>query len=251
MRDKSAPAIIGSHDAPNHTISCVFDCRWAYGSSGSIVDLRDPKNPTVVGDWTAGMPAESAHDVTEVAPGLVVTSSNPAMLLDARRNPAKPKLLAVAPMPNQYRFVHSNLWPRKAKDDFLLIGGESTGPRCSNDAAVFMTFDARRWRKDRSFKLLDEYRVANGLPTNGEAPANLFCMHWFDTHSDFRNGGLISLAWYEHGTRFLDIDSRGRIKELGWFIPFGGSTSAAYWATDEIVYAIDYHRGFDILRFKG
>jgi hypothetical protein len=251
VEDKTNPRMIGSHSTFAHTISCVLNCTWAYGSEGQIVNLRNPSRPKLVpSKWGDGKPASDSHDVTEVAPGLVVTSSNPGMLLDARKNPAKPKLLALAPMPNEYRFVHSNLWPRKASDDFLLMGGETVGPTCNGDSAVFMTFDARRWRKHRSFKLLHEYRVANGLPTNGEAPANLFCTHWFDTHPDFRNGGLVTLAWYEHGTRFLDIDSRGRIKAVGWFVPFGGSTSAAYWATDQIVYAIDYNRGFDILRFK-
>lgn len=251
VEDKTNPRIIGSHTVASHTISCVLDCTWAYGSGGQIVDLRDPSKPKVMPwKWGDGKPTGSSHDVTEVAPGLVVTSSNPGMLLDARKNPANPKLLALASMPTSNRFVHSNSWPRSANDDFLLMSGETAGPTCNGDSAVFMTFEARRWRKDRSFELLHEYRVANGLPTNGEALANLFCTHWFDTHPGFRNGGLVALAWYEHGTRFLDIDARGRIEEVGWFVPFGGSTSAAYWATDEIVYAIDYHRGFDILRFK-
>ena len=251
VEDKTNPRVIGTwFDGPRvlepHTISCVLDCTWAYTAEGRIVDLRDPSNPKLTRrKWGGG-----AHDVTEVAPGLVMASTNPGLLLDARKNPANPKRLAVAPQPKQDRFMHSNLWPRKAKDDFLLMSGEVFGPSCEDDWAVFITFDARRWRQEKSFQLLDEYRVANGLPTDGEAPANTYCTHWFDTHPDFRNGGLVSLAWYEHGTRFLDIDSAGKIKEIGWFVPFGGATSAAYWATDEIVYAIDYQRGFDILRFK-
>ncbi len=251
VEDKTNPRVIGSwRDGPSflvhHTISCVLDCTWAYTAEGDIVDLRNPSNPKLKrGKWGRG-----AHDVTEVAPGLVVASTNPALLLDARHDPANPKRLAVAPPPKQDQFVHSNLWPRQAKDDFLLMSGETIGPTCEEDSAVFMTFDTRRWRKTKSFKLLHEYRLANGLPTDGEAPVNTWCTHWFDTHPDFRNGGMVAHAWYEHGTRFLDIDSNGKIKEIGWFVPFAGSTSAAYWATDDIVYAIDYQRGFDILRFK-
>jgi hypothetical protein len=59
------------------------------------------------------------------------------------------------------------------------------------------------------------------------------------------------MAWYEHGTRFLDVDSKGKIKEVGWFLPLGGSTSATYWINDEILYAVDYNRGIDILRYTG
>jgi hypothetical protein len=34
-------------------------------------------------------------------------------------------------------------------------------------------------------------------------------------------------------------------------MPFGGSTGAIYWITDRILYAIDYNRGMDILKFTG
>lgn len=59
------------------------------------------------------------------------------------------------------------------------------------------------------------------------------------------------MGWYEHGTRFLDVSSQGKIKEVGYFLPVGGSTSAAYWLNKEIVYSVDYNRGLDILRFTG
>jgi hypothetical protein len=32
-------------------------------------------------------------------------------------------------------------------------------------------------------------------------------------------------------------------------VPYAGSTSAAYWLNNDIVYAVDYTRGIDILRF--
>jgi hypothetical protein len=34
-------------------------------------------------------------------------------------------------------------------------------------------------------------------------------------------------------------------------LPSAGSTSAAYWITRDIVYAVDYTRGIDILRYAG
>ncbi len=34
-------------------------------------------------------------------------------------------------------------------------------------------------------------------------------------------------------------------------MPWAGSTSAAYWLTDEIVYSVDYSRGIDILKYNG
>ena len=252
VEDKSNPTVVGQLEgAAQHTNSCVLDCTFAYGSGGNIVDLRDPANPKEVGSWTKGTPASSGgHDVTEVSPGLIVTSTQPVMLLDARKNPAKPKVLAVAGNKDG-RFMHSNLWPNGMKDRWLLVGGETSGPSCDETDGAFMTWDTKGWQKSKTFTMRDEYRVTNGLPTDGNAPANLYCMHWFDTHPDYRNGGIVSVAWYEHGARFLEVTKDGKIKEAGFFIPIAGSTSAAYWVTDEIIYTADYNRGIDILRYTG
>jgi hypothetical protein len=249
VEDKENPQILAQlAGTDEHTFSCVLYCTYAYGSEGAIVDLRKPDSPRVVGDWTEGKPATNSHDVTEVARGMVVTSSQPLMLLDARRNPRKPKLLAMGGN-DDGRFMHGNLWPRKMKDRFLLVGGESGGPSCDNPSAAFMTWDASKWKRTRTFTMIDEYRVERGLPTDGDQVADLYCAHWFSTHPAYKDGGLVAMAWYEHGTRFLQIDKTGKISEAGWFIPYAGSTSAAYWVTDEIVYAVDYNRGLDILRF--
>jgi hypothetical protein len=252
VEDKTNPAIIGELDnADQHTYTCVLDCKYAYGSGGIIVDLKDPTAPKEAGDWGDGMPASSGHDVTEIKPGLIMTSTQPLMFLDARKNPTKPKLLAVGANEDR-RFIHSNLWPRAGKDKFLLVGGESSGPSCDEGSgAAFMTWDVTKIGKTRTFSMIDEYYVKNGLPTDGDALANSFCTHWFEVHPSFKNGGLLAMGWYEHGTRFLEVTPKGQIKENGYFLPVGGSTSAAYWMNDEILYAVDYQRGIDILRYTG
>jgi len=249
VEDKANPVSIGEiADADEHTYTCVLDCTYAYGSEGAIISLKDPTSPKRVGDWTEGNEVQSTHDVTEVKPGLIMTSSQPLRYLDARKNPAKPKTIALG-QNEDGRFIHSNLWPNKGKDRMLLVGGESGGPTCDESDGAFMTWDVTKVARTHSFKMIDEYRVKNGLPTDGDAPANLYCTHWFDTHPTYRNGGLVAMGWYEHGTRFLTVSPKGKIGEAGYFIPVGGSTSAAYWANGEIVYAVDYNRGIDILRF--
>jgi hypothetical protein len=225
----------------------VLDCTYAYADSGQIIDLRNPATPVNTGKrWTTGKPASSSHDVTEVSPGLIVTSSDPVLYLDAREDPTNPTLLAKSP--NRARFAHGNLWPNQGTDKFLLVGGETTGPTCSGASAQFVTMDASNWQEN-GFTQIDEYRVVNGTPNQGNAAADLFCAHWFDDHPDFNGGGLVAMAWYEHGTRILDIDDSGEITEVGWFIPAGGSTSAVYWATKSVIYSIDYNRGFDIIEY--
>jgi hypothetical protein len=92
--------------------------------------------------------------------------------------------------------------------------------------------------------------VENGLPTEGRVPAGRNCSsHWFEPSPGFRNGGIVAHAFFKFGTRFLEVNRRGKIDEIGYFLPYAGSTSATYWITDEILYAVDYHRGIDILRF--
>jgi hypothetical protein len=63
---------------------------------------------------------------------------------------------------------------------------------------------------------------------------------------------LVALAEYEQGTRFLQITPEGKIRQLGYFLPIGGSTSAPHWAPDgRTIYNIDYTRGLDVIRYEG
>ena len=90
IEDKTNPVLIGHlTEGGAHTSECLLDCKWLYGSNGNIIDLRDPDGaeaPRGEVDRT-DMPATGSHDVNEVAPGLVLTSSRPVMLLDARKDP--------------------------------------------------------------------------------------------------------------------------------------------------------------------
>lgn len=80
---------------------------------------------------------------------------------------------------------------------------------------------------------------------------NQWCTHWFEPHSSYRDGGLVAMAWYEHGVRMLNVKPDGQIEEVGWFVPVAGMTSGVYWITDRIMYATDYQRSFDILEYTG
>ena len=235
-----------------HTSECVLDCSYSYSSTGTIVDLNNPAKPKIVGNWGKGMPATGAHDLNEVAPGLVLSSSRPIVFLDARKTPTKPSLLAVGDDDKITGGIHSNRWPNLATDDIVMFSSESNATgRCSGSNGAFMTWDASQYKKTHAFKLLDIYQLSNGTYSDGSPPANgLGCSaHWFQEHPTFKDGGLVALGSYEHGTRFVDVSSTGKIKEVGYFVPWGGSTSASYWLNDEIVYAVDYSRGIDILRY--
>lgn len=258
VEDKTNPVEIATIDGGEHTMSCILDCKWLYGSDGGIVDLRNPLKPVKVKEkWGDGLPAGSAgHDVTEVANGLVLTSTNPMMFLDARKDPRHPKLLAVSEqMP---AFVHSNQWPNKAKDKFALSTGETWTPgtdaRCKETSAGLTTWDTSQWKKTHSFRKVDSFNMKNGTFADGSPAINApfgCSSHWFEQHPTFKNGGLVAAGFYNHGTRFLDVASNGKIKEVGFHLPHAGASSAAYWLTKNIVYSVDYQRGVDVLKYNG
>lgn len=252
--------------AGDHTTSCILRCTFAYGSDGSITDLRDPANPKAIAlagaanDWHKKIKLlGGAHDVTEVKPGFILVSplDAPPLYVDVR-SPAEPKVLASGNGPVVRRergyLWHSGEWPRGARDRWILMQGEENfQERCNDDVqGPLATFDTRGWQDTKIFKLADTFKVSNGTYTDGSPAANgLGCSaHWFQEHKSFNDGGLFVAGYYEHGTRFLKVNgATGKIREVDWFLPYGGSTSAAYWVNEEIVYAVDYTRGIDILRY--
>jgi hypothetical protein len=258
VRDKANPEKLATLEgAGQHTMSCVYDCKWLYGSDGAIVDLRKPSKPKLMpGSWGAKASTDNGHDVVEVKPGFILTATDPIQLLDARKNPAKPKMRALAKPMNE--FVHSVRWPRKMKDKFVLAVGETWVPvadaQCGDGTAGFSTWNGSNWKKTHSFQMIDIYRPTAGNYMNGRPAVNApfgCSTHWFQEHPTFKNGGIVAAGFYNHGTRFLKVTKKGKISEVGWFMPNGGGTSGAYWRTKRIVYSIDYQRGFDVLKYKG
>jgi hypothetical protein len=136
----------------------------------------------------------------------------------------------------------------------MMSAGETNAtPRCELGSAAFLTWDASRWKETHTFKTIDSFTLHNGTGTDGSPPVNgMGCStHWFEHNPTFADGGVVALGAYDHGTRFLHIDSAGKIHEAGYFMPFGAETSAVHWITDRIVYSIDYTRGIDILKYTG
>ncbi len=248
-------------EAGDHTMTCILGCDWAYGSDGSIVDLRDPANPKLMEqDWheITGLNADGAHDVNQFKNGFLVTSpiSDSFQILDVR-DPLKPKTLGrgAHPQPDDFLF-HSGVWPRSGQDKFVLMQGEKNfKPQCDKTQGPFMTYKATDVPNSSRFKfdLVDRYRVENGAYADGAPAVNaLGCSaHWFEVHPTYKNGGMVAAGYYEHGTHFLKVANDGEITRKGYFLPAAGSTSAAYWINRNVVYAVDYTRGIDILRYTG
>jgi hypothetical protein len=259
IEDKSNPVQIGEiANGGGHTSECILNCKFSYASTGAIVDLRKPdKAKLLKQNWKEllGL-SDGVHDSDEFKPGFIIVSTyaTPAPIVDVR-NPLKPKVVGQVPHPQPEDFIfHSGDWPNKGKDRFVLMQGEQNATtRCSEADGPFMSFDTKGWPKKFAFNHVDTFRVENGTYADGSPAVNgLGCSaHWFEVHPTFKNGGLTAVGYYEHGTRFIDVASNGKLKEVGYFMPWGGSTSAAYWVDKKIVYAADYGRGIDILRWTG
>lgn len=256
VEDKSNPKKIKSvAGGGDHTNSCILDCTYSYGSEGTIVDMRDPAKAEVVGNWGANLPfgVGGAHDVEEIKPGIVLTASQPIYLLDVRKDPLNPKLLAMG-RSDDGRFIHTGRWARNGKDKFLLMAGETNfRPRCNESNGAFMTWDASKWKKTKTFTMIDEYRVKNGTYADGNPAVNAVgcSSHWHEANPKFKNGGIVAAAFFEHGTRIIRVDKKGKITDQDWFLPFRGSTGAVYWRTPRILYSVQYGGGIDILRYTG
>ncbi len=268
VRDPANPKPIAEvPDAGRHTMQCVLDCRYLFGSykvdnfeapnaGGSVIDLADPANPKVLGDWTAGdvLPSRKVHDVNEVSPGIVVAAAAPIQVMDVRADPLKPKVLGRSP--DAAKRYHSVEWPRGGKDRWMMAMFETNATtRCEAGVGDFTVFDATGVGTTGEIKPVSSYFLQNGddEKSQGNPPANagLGCSpHWFQVRPSWRDGGVVAMAAYDHGAKFLRVDEKGAISEAGHFRAPGSNAAAAYWVTCDIVYLVDYTRGLDVLRFK-
>lgn len=265
VEDKADPEEIAQvPGAGDHTHTCILDCRYSYGADGSIIDLREPAEADLVGNWHKKLGIKGGtHDVDEFRNGFIVASpyfSGPIRLIDVRK-PKRPEVVArgkpqkVSPeVVEAASNVHATAWPNRGADRFLMAEGGSNlyQQGCDRGGRNFWVFDASGWEGGGKLRFVDEYIPGSGTFTDGRLPVSpLGCSpHWFDVHPDFEDGGLVAVSYYDYGTRFLRVRRNGTIKEAGWFLPYGGVTFSAYWLTDRIAYAVDASRGIDILRLK-
>lgn len=280
VRNPAAPSLITNVlNAGDHTSACITvagqTCAYMYGSGGHITDTRtaltNGQATLLSTTWTDAVVARgfarpsSCHHVTEARPGIIVTACEPVYILSVNAadggSIANPAILGAANYSqapdDKTRFVHSAIWPNGGTDKILLTGGETNfQPTCGATNGAFSTFLTSGTPQAPTFTYVDELRPVAGSYTDGNPPQGTFhlgcSVHWFEQNPTFLNGGLVALAEYENGTKFLQIGADGKITEVGFFEPLGGSTSAPHWAPDNrTVYAIDYQRGLDVIRWNG
>jgi len=263
-------------------------CAYAYGRTGHVVDLTDPAQPALLpGTWRKAVGygdrsnSPYTHDLTEIRPGLVMSAGSSAVLMDTTDPTAPVRLTAIE---QEGRFsslgYHSVEWARGGTDRFLVLGTEiaptplpglpsatqnTAGSDCQGDNSVIETWDARavvdaleRYEVDRDprvfdgvgFTRIDAYDVpGRGLFLDGKSlGSQLYCAHWMELHPSFKKGGLVAVAYYDRGTRFVRVGRDGVMSEVGWITPADGYTGSPQWVSDDVVYVMDYRRGMEVLR---
>ena len=284
----SNPKVLGTGTgnpvAGEHTAECAeATCTIIYGSSGRIYDASK-REITEIGRWNVvnGQTIGGRHALNRDDSGLVVSDSQPRLVLDPRQDPRAPLVLTSGSRSTQDgKLQHNNVrtdpaeWAPRADDDpvltqtvtpnprsvsvtnerpvmragELLIGNAESNlnPTCNN-AGGLSTWSMANFDKGAPMQQLEVFRPLNGTWSDGSPAVNgLGCSgHWFT-----ESKGIVAASWYEHGVRFFKIDKTvGLIEEVGYFQPVATEAGAAYWVDDKYVYSVDYARGIDILSFN-
>lgn len=266
---------VGFVPQANHTTTCAdAACNWLYGSGGKIFDATDPADIKDVGSWKPksledGTPVAGGHALNRDETGLMISDTNPRLVLDVT-NPAAPVILASGATAKEFSpdglLQHNNVrlgaaeWKPRAEGDVspelrageLFIGNSESNLRtqCGKNAGGLSSWSMRDFDKGAPLEQREVFRPVNGDITKGDPAANaLGCSgHWFTVRDN-----MIAASWYEHGVRFIDVTSEGKFTQRGFFQPVVTEAGAALWVADEdgaeYVYSIDYARGIDILRF--
>ncbi len=265
---------VGFVNASNHTTTCAdAACNWLYGSGGGIFDATNPAAIQRTGDWKPraledGTAVSGGHALNRDESGLMISDTNPRLVLDVT-DPAAPEVLAAGKasvkLPdgllqhNNVRLDALDWQPREAGDvspelraGEMFVGNSESNLRtqCGPNAGGLSSWSMKDFDKGAELQQLEVFRPVNGRVTDGNPAANaLGCSgHWFTVRDR-----MITASWYEHGVRFIEVSPEGGFAQRGFFQPVVTEAGAAHWVVGEdgteYVYAMDYARGIDILKF--
>lgn len=248
VEDKTNPVLSAAlKGVTDEHVSCLLDCTWAYGSSGSIIDLRRQTEPVLrTENWMerAGMPVfgpqgfpVSVHRVDEFRHGFMATAPRgPAPDILDVRSPLHPKVIArgVHPPMGQSAYLFTG-WPRDGRDRYVISSMEVG--ECDEDGyrGPLVTFDTRGWPQKQRFPVADTYRYKARTDTEERGCT----AYYYSLNPSFEDGGLLILPSGLEGVRMVDVDDRGRMEEVDAFVPVVSDVWLAFWANEEIFYALN------------
>ena len=98
--------------------------------------------------------------------------------------------------------------------------------RRNDTSGGITTWDTTNWKKTHTLKKIETFRPPSGTYSDGYQPSGTTfgcSTHWFEPHPDFKNGGIVAVTFFNHGTHFMDVDKKGHITDKGFFVPHGGN----------------------------
>jgi len=265
-----------------HTTTCVDDCRytWTAGPAASplgpsdwagrpvyALDMRDPSNPVPCPDpidehRNDGV-TDYTHDVQVDDRGIAWVSGSGGVrgywVTGTHRNPLtgkRQKATGCTPIPyggggtdlGQLSTRGGLMHNSARRGDALVVTEEVTGSDCKGSGKLVTyglggTYNGRGWGSTKAdpfrMKVLDTWTPEKQAGSTGCDSA-----HYFDDRGD----GLLAMAFYAQGTRFLDVRNPRDIRQLGFYRPDDANTWAAYWRPGGYVFVADLVRGVDVLK---
>ena len=242
-----------------------------------IVEVTDPTNPQVIGDWGAGkdggfpfgfaspippigFPANctdpsicrgasasvNCHDVWANEEGTVAYLSywDLGLILLDISDPSNPTLIGRGIAPSTFGNDEGNLHNAVPADDgdLVITGDEDFNPLPSGFLRIFDTEDTSNPVQISAFATDGSLNDPSGSRTMH----NIFIP---DEDDD-----LAFLSWYDEGIRVLDIDDPSNPREIAAFIPDPVATGPGlFWgifADDDLVFASDILSGLFILELE-
>lgn len=271
-----------------HTTTCVSGCDWTWtgGPSNAVngpadwkgrpiygTDMRNPAMPvacpTPIDLGRNDGVTDYAHDVQVDPQGIAWVSGRGGVrgywTSGTHRDPVDGKVkeaTGCAPVPyagggtalGKTSGLMHNSWrnPKLKVDgrrgDVLAVTEENLASSCEQSGR-FATYDLRGSYTGAGFKAstVKTHRLREldtWTPEEQEGATGCDSAHYFTDRGD----GLVAIAFYGQGTRFLDVRNPKDIKQVGFFRPDDASTWAAYWRPGGYVYVADNTRGIDVLK---
>ena len=253
VEDKTNPVLAatmtGIHD---EHVSCLLECNWAYGSEGTIVDLRHREDPDERSEnWKeiVGLEKDHFHRLDEYRLGYMATAPRrgPPVLLQVTR-PLQPRIIARTKVPRRVpnAFLYSE-WVRGGQDRFVISSSET--PQCNDEhQGALISFDTKGWPRDQRFEVAGTFKYRGRRETDSEERS---CQsYYFSLHPNFASGGLILLPNGLEGVRIVEMDRAGKMEQADAFIPPVSDVWHAFWIDEEIFYALNRTGEVYVLRYR-
>jgi hypothetical protein len=266
-----------------HTTTCVDHCRytWTAGPAASplgpsdwagrpvfALDMRDPAHPVAcphaIDEHRNDGVTDYTHDVQVDSRGIAWVSGSGGVRgywVSGRHKDAATGRVRVAtgcnPVPyggggtdlgqlkTRGGVMHNSL----RRGDALVVTEEVTGASSCAGFGRLATYSLKNTYAGAGFrsskahpfrmKVLDTWTPEKQAGSSGCDSA-----HYFTDRGD----GVLAMAFYAQGTRFLDVRNPADIRQVGFYRPDDANTWAAYWRPGGFVFVADLVRGVDVLK---